>query len=83
MIFVGAEAALWSEQVDSTSVDSRLWPRSAALAERLWSDPSSTWFHAEHRLLKQRERLVQSGILADSLEPEWCLQNQGYCYLNY
>ncbi|XP_011505330.1 PREDICTED: chitooligosaccharidolytic beta-N-acetylglucosaminidase [Ceratosolen solmsi marchali] len=80
-LVLGSEAALWSEQVDSTSVDSRLWPRSAALAERLWSDPSSSWIHAEQRMLKHRERLVQRGILADSLEPEWCLQNQGHCYL--
>ncbi|XP_043287535.1 chitooligosaccharidolytic beta-N-acetylglucosaminidase-like [Venturia canescens] len=80
-LILGGEATLWSEQVDSTSVDSRLWPRSAALAERLWAEPQSTWIHAEQRILRHRERLVQRGILADSLEPEWCLQNQGSCYL--
>ncbi|KAL7287498.1 hypothetical protein TKK_0018332 [Trichogramma kaykai] len=80
-LVLGAEATLWSEQVDSTSVDSRLWPRSAAMAERLWTNPDSTWIHAEQRMLRHRERLVQRGILADSLEPEWCLQNQGACYL--
>ncbi|KAK2576761.1 hypothetical protein KPH14_005406 [Odynerus spinipes] len=80
-LMLGGEATLWTEQVDSTSVDSRLWPRSAAFAERLWTDPPSTWIHAEHRMLRQRERLVQRGISADRLEPEWCSQNQGYCYL--
>ncbi|KAK0163603.1 hypothetical protein PV327_007269 [Microctonus hyperodae] len=80
-LILGGEATLWSEQVDSTSVDSRLWPRSAALAERLWGEPQSSWVHAEHRMLNHRERLVKRGILADSLEPEWCLQNQGHCYL--
>ncbi|XP_031786714.1 chitooligosaccharidolytic beta-N-acetylglucosaminidase isoform X2 [Nasonia vitripennis] len=80
-LVLGGEAALWSEQVDSTSVDSRLWPRSAAMAERLWSNPTSSWIHAEQRMLRHRERLVQRGIFADSLEPEWCLQNQGSCYL--
>ncbi|XP_012277932.1 chitooligosaccharidolytic beta-N-acetylglucosaminidase [Orussus abietinus] len=79
-LILGGEAALWSEQVDSSSVDFKLWPRSAALGERLWSEPSSTWRHAEHRMLKHRERLVQKGIGADSLEPEWCAQNQGSCY---
>lgn len=79
--FLGGEVTLWTEQVDSVTVDSRLWPRSAAFAERLWSDPPSTWTHAEHRMLKQRQRLVQRGINADRLEPEWCIQNQGHCYL--
>ncbi|XP_014613786.1 PREDICTED: chitooligosaccharidolytic beta-N-acetylglucosaminidase [Polistes canadensis] len=79
---LGGEVTLWTEQVDSTSVDSRLWPRSAAFAERLWSDPASTWIHAEHRILRHRQRLVQRGINADRLEPEWCIQNQGHCYSN-
>lgn len=33
----GAEAALWSEQVDEFALDAKLWPRSSAMAERLWS----------------------------------------------
>ncbi|KAI4490970.1 hypothetical protein M0802_010546 [Mischocyttarus mexicanus] len=81
-LVLGGEVTLWTEQVDSSSVDSRLWPRSAAFAERLWSNPASTWIHAEHRILRHRQRLVQRGINADRLEPEWCIQNQGHCYLN-
>lgn len=34
---IGAEAALWVEQVDQWSLDARIWPRASALAERLWS----------------------------------------------
>jgi hexosaminidase len=33
----GAEAALWSEQVDEWALDAKIWPRASALAERLWS----------------------------------------------
>lgn len=80
--FLGAEATLWTEQADGTSVEGRLWPRAAALAETLWSEPGTGWREAEPRMLVQRERLVAQGIAADALEPQWCLQNEENCPLN-
>ncbi|KAJ8891061.1 hypothetical protein PR048_010570 [Dryococelus australis] len=80
-LILGSEATLWTEQVDDASVDGRLWPRSSAMAERLWSNPPEGWQDAESRLLHHRERLVQRGVQAEALEPLWCLQNHGYCYL--
>lgn len=79
-LILGGEAALWSEQSDSSTLDNRLWPRAAALAERLWAEPQHKWNDAEHRMLHIRERLVRMGIQAESIEPEWCYQNEGYCY---
>ena len=77
----GAEAALWTEQVDEWALDARLWPRASALAERLWSDPKTGWKDAESRMLVNRKRFIENGIAADKLQPQWCLQNEGECPL--
>uniref|UniRef100_A0A034VP89 Beta-hexosaminidase n=1 Tax=Bactrocera dorsalis TaxID=27457 RepID=A0A034VP89_BACDO len=79
---LGAEAAIWSEQIDEYTLDYRLWPRSSALAERLWSNPAEGWRNAESRILLHRERLVANGIHAEALQPEWCLQNENECPVN-
>jgi hexosaminidase len=70
---------MWGEYVDDSSVESRVWPRAAAVAERLWTNPTTSDTEAEQRFYRHRERLVSRGIKAEALIPRWCYQNEGEC----
>jgi hexosaminidase len=76
---LGGEACMWGEYVDDSSVESRVWPRAAAVAERLWTNPTTSDTEAEQRFYRHRERLVSRGIKAEALIPRWCYQNEGEC----
>jgi hexosaminidase len=36
-MILGGETAMWTEYVSPETIDGRIWPRAAAVAERLWS----------------------------------------------
>eukprot|EP01087_Luapelamoeba_hula_P009181 TRINITY_DN2359_c0_g1_i1.p1 TRINITY_DN2359_c0_g1~~TRINITY_DN2359_c0_g1_i1.p1 ORF type:complete len:529 (-),score=69.71 TRINITY_DN2359_c0_g1_i1:52-1638(-) len=71
--FLGGEAAMWGEQVDSTNFVSRVFPRSYGTAERLWSEKSVTDVSAAvPRLVDFRCRVAQRGIEAGPVASDWC-----------
>nr|AQM58348.1 venom hexosaminidase-like protein 1 [Pristhesancus plagipennis] len=76
---LGGEVSLWGELVDEDNIETKLWPRAAALAERLWTSPHYTSNEAESRLWETRQRLRRRGHKIDQIKPEWCYLNDGKC----
>lgn len=76
---------MWTEQTDEYQLDNRLWPRAAALGERLWSDleddrefdvvPQDVF----KRMSVFRNRLVELGLEAEPIFPKFCAQHPGEC----
>ncbi|HSD45735.1 MAG TPA: family 20 glycosylhydrolase, partial [Pyrinomonadaceae bacterium] len=48
---LGGEATMWAEWVTHETIDSRIWPRTAAIAERLWSPRNVTDVNDMYRRL--------------------------------
>lgn len=66
-------------EVDEHNMEMKLWPRSSAFAERMWTHPTNRTLSVYPRLLHHRERMVRRGVHADRLQPESCHQITGYC----
>ena len=61
---IGGEACLWSELVDESVLDTRLWSRMPALAERFWSRVDQRDTHDMYqRLVASLESLAASGLV--------------------
>jgi hexosaminidase len=53
---LGGEACMWSEYVSPENIDSRIWPRTAAIAERLWSTQDVTDVNSMYQRLEEVSR---------------------------
>ncbi|MBN1155201.1 family 20 glycosylhydrolase, partial [candidate division KSB1 bacterium] len=64
MLILGGEAPMWAEVVSHETVDSRIWPRTAAIAERFWSPGSVKDVDDMYRRLEVVSfRLEELGLL--------------------
>jgi hexosaminidase len=50
-LILGGEVCMWAEQITPQTVDSRIWPRTAAIAERFWSPRETRDVHDMYRRL--------------------------------
>lgn len=56
---LGGEASMWTEYVSPENIDSRIWPRTAAIAERFWSSQNVTDVDSMYRRLDEVSRRLE------------------------
>src|SRR6266567_1211261 len=57
---LGGEACMWMEQTSPVDIDSRVWPRTATIAERLWSPRNTNDVDDMYRRLEVESLRLES-----------------------
>jgi len=75
---LGGEATMWSEYVNWENIDSRVWPRTAAIAERCWSPQNTTDIASMYlRMEAESTRLAWLGLTHRSYQRPMVLRMAG------
>lgn len=73
-LVLGGEATMWSEYVNWENIDNRIWPRTAAIAERYWSPQSVTDVNSMYARLDVISQRLEWVRLTHRSQPRKMLQ---------
>ena len=59
-LILGGEACMWAEFVSPENIDSRIWPRAAAIAERFWSPQDVTDVNSMYERMEVTSRRLDN-----------------------
>ncbi len=74
-LILGGELCMWAEQLHPETVDSRIWPRTLAVAERLWSPQSDRDVPYMYQRLRRASLELESVGLTHISGPELLRRN--------
>jgi hexosaminidase len=71
---LGGEACMWAEYISAENIDSRIWPRMAAIAERFWSPQNVTDLHSMYERMNETSRWLDAYGLTHNIGRNLMLQ---------
>jgi hexosaminidase len=74
-LILGGEVCMWAEQLDAETIDSRIWPRTLAIAERFWSPQSDRDVSYMYQRLRPVSLELEDAGVTHILGPEKLRRN--------
>lgn len=84
-LIIGGEVQLWSEFVNDFNAESRLFPRTFSMAEKMWTTSNQSkgfsQFQVASRLIKFNRLLIQTGTKSEAISNGLCEKSPNLCWV--